>query len=146
MYFTYDRYVMVESKKAQKVMNLSKNTKVPFLINLTVLSKLEMGQKLSMKNWVRPHFSPYNVAQSANFTVYFVFHLGDSVQIITGDISEKDFCVPFSNRTHHLNVSWWVLFSTWRCGQTTHTRAHLIQCNSWEGKKTAPYNQVSRKH
>ena len=64
---------MAESKKAQKVMNLSKKTKVPFLINFTLLSKLAMGKKLSMTNLMRPHFSSYNLAQSDNFTDYFVF-------------------------------------------------------------------------
>lgn len=53
-------------------MNLSKNTKVSFLINLTVLSRLEMGKKLSMTNLIRPHISSYNLAHSGNFTDYFV--------------------------------------------------------------------------
>ena len=64
---------MAESKKAQKLMNLNKNTKVTFLMNLTVFSKLEMGKKLSVTNLMRPHFSPYNLAQSDNFTDCFVF-------------------------------------------------------------------------
>lgn len=84
---------MADSKTAQKVMNLTKNTKVPFLINSAVLSKLEMKEKLSMTNFLRRHFSPCNLAPSDNFTDYFVyFHLSDSMQIITGDMSEKEFC------------------------------------------------------
>jgi len=96
---------MTESKKAQKVMNLSKNTEVPFLINLTVLSKLEMGKKLSMTNsW--DHIAVLTIWLSQIILqTTLSFHLGDSMRIMAGDRSEKEFCDPISNRTNPVNIS-----------------------------------------
>lgn len=54
---------IAESKKMQHVRNLSKNTEVLVLINLTVLPKLEMEKKLSVTNLTRLHFSPYKLPQ-----------------------------------------------------------------------------------